>query len=375
MYFVHPQLKTKDFFRAFSAFFKSPSRKKLAESLSPFFSERQLVFTDMGRSAFKLAVEKMELRGSELLLPAYICDIFRPVLERYDIKPVFLDIDLQTFHAKKEEIEKKASPKSKAVLVCHTFGLPFDIDWIKNSPNREVSKLSVIEDCAHSFGAGTGDKGEAAFFSLYKQFPTLRGGMLACSKDWEVSLPGTRFNFRDFLSFLNNFPLFAFLFKKFGSKAATRMVRAEKLPKPASVNRVSLNLFIEFLPGFEKALEKRKKLALYFQEKLKEMGFEVQEAEGNVFCYLSCLVPKRLEEKREELVKKLQKQGVFCTRIWHTPVVLDKKVREEYGIDIKDFPNTLEVSKRIVNFPLQNHYTEKDIEKMANTVKEVLKSL
>ena len=351
MYFVHPQVKL------------SRLRKiNLPQILADYFPNRQFFFTDMGRSAFKIIVEKLNLQNSEILFPAYICDIFNPIFKKYNIKPIFLDIDLKTFHIKTEEIEKKITPNTKAILICHTYGLPFDIEKLRTIRTSNNSNLIIIEDCAHSFGANTGNQGDVAFFSLYKQFPSLRGGMLVCPQDWKIDLPRTSFSFRDFISFLNCFPFFAYFFKKFGQKVAPKMLRKEKMPQPAAINKVSLSLFSATLDDFEKSLEKRRELALFFQDELKKLGFEVQESENNVFCYLSALVPKELEQKRDKIVEDLRKYRVFCTRIWHTPIILDQE----------KFPNTFEAAKRIINFPLQNHYTEKDIIKIITAIKKVI---
>jgi len=362
MYFVHPQIRISRAGKAKLSLVKPSNLEKLTKQLSLYFPEKQFVFTDMGRGAFRVVIEKLGLQGSEMLLPAYICDIFDSILKSYNIKPIFLDIDLKTFHIKLEEIEKKITPKTKAVLVCHTYGLPADIRRVRQAVGARVF---IIEDCAHSFGAQTGNLGDIAFFSLYKQFPSLRGGMLVCPKDWRVSLPKTSFNFRDFISLLNYFSWFALFFKKFGSGIAPKVLRKEKLLEPGGINRASLNLFSDFLQDFEKSLNNRKRTALFFQEELKKLGFEVQESKDNVFCYLSALVSKAIESKRDEIIQGLKKHRVFCTRIWHTPVVLNQN----------EFPNTFEAAKRIINFPLQNHHTEKDVKKIIDAVKKVISNL
>ena len=355
MYFVHSQLKLNRF-----------KKINLSQKLTDYFPGKQLVFTDMGRSAFRIIVEKLNLQNSEIMMPAYICDIFARILEQYNIKPIFLDIDLETLHIRREEVIRKITPQTKAILVCHTYGLPFDADALRsdllsNLSGGRTSDITIIEDCAHAFGIQP--QSEVAFFSLYKQFPALRGGLLVCPKEWQIGkLPGTSFSFRDFLSLLNCFPLFAFFFKKFGKDIAPKLLRKEKLPEPAGINRISLNLFAAFLDDFEKSLPERQKLALFFQDELKKLGFGVQESKDNLFCYLSALVPKDLEEKRDKIVEMLRKDRVFCTRIWHTPIMLNKD----------EFPNTFEAARRIINFPLQNHYTEKDIKKMINAIKKVL---
>ena len=393
MYFVHPQIKfnIENLKNLFFSFFKSPSEKEL-KKVKLMFPEKEIIFTDMGRSAFKLIVEKMGLQNSQILFPAYICDIFFPIFKEYNLSPIFLDIEKETFHIKIEDIERKITPKTKAILVCHTYGLPIDVKKIKSICGERVS---VIEDCAHAFGAklnGTYARnfGDVAFFSIYKQFPSLRGGLLVINEgqEWDgprdsPSLSRTKFDLRDFLSLLNCFSPFAFLFKKFGGEIAPRMIRKEKLKEPAQINRVSLNLFLDFLKNFEENLKRRIELALFFQEELKKLGFEVQKSEnpapyrtgsgaGNVFCYLSALTPKNLN--RDIFVKKLRKCGIFATRIWKDPIILNPKVQKEYKINLDEFPNTVDVAKRIVNFPLQNFYTKKDINKMILGIKKCLSS-
>ena len=383
MYFVHPQiqLNIKNFKLILSNFLTSPKLKEIEKRLSLYFPQKQIIFTDMGRTAFKLIVEQLNLQNSQILMPAYICDIFYPVLKQYNLQPIFLDIDLHTFHIKESEIIQKITPQTKSILVCHTYGLPLNVERIK-----EIIKVKglefghpiyIIEDCAHSFGANTGNSGDVAFFSLYKQFPSFRGGMVVCPKDWRVQLLKTSFNFRDFISFLNCFSLFAFIFKKFGQNIAPKILRKEKLFNNGlgKINRISLNFFFNFLEDFEQSLEKRKEVALFFQEELRKLGFEVQSSENNVFCYLSALVPKSLSEKRDEIVRNLRKYKVFCSRIWHTPIVLNKEAQKEYKIDISCFPNTIDSAKRIINFPLQNYYTQGDIQNMILLLQKVIKTL
>jgi dTDP-4-amino-4,6-dideoxygalactose transaminase len=315
------------------------------------------------------------------LFPAFICDIFYPILKEYNIEPIFLDIDLKTFHIKIEDILKKITPKTKAIFICHTFGLPIDFEKLYfQLRTSNLQHLTIIEDCAHSFFAKykeipVGNLGTVSFFSLYKQFPIARGGLLVFPKNWAIELPKTNFNFRDFISLLNSFSPFAFLFKKFGKEIAPKMMRKEKSKKPLGINDISLNLFSQFLEDFERSLEKRIELAKTFQKELQSLGFEVQEGEGNVFCYLSALIPKEFREKRDTFVVQMRKHNVFCNRIWKDPIILNEDAQREYKINLSDFPNTIEGAKRIINFPLQNYFEEKDIKKIISATKEVLSRL
>jgi dTDP-4-amino-4,6-dideoxygalactose transaminase len=382
MYFVHPQIEIKkeNLKKVFKSFFEKPDFEFLKKKLSAYFPEKNFAFTDMGRSAFRIIVEKLNLKNSQILLPAFICDIFYPVLKEYNIEPIFLDIDLKTFHIKIEDIPQKITPKTKAILICHTFGLPVNFEKLYFQLRTSNFQIPIIEDCAHSFFAKykeipVGNLGTVSFFSLYKQFPIARGGLLIFPKEWKIELPKTNFNFRDFISFLNSFSPFAFLFKKFGKEIAPKMMRKEKSKEPLGINDVSLNLFSQLLEDFEKNLEKRIELAKTFQKELKSLGFEVQEGEGNVFCYLSVLIPKEITEKRDQFVVSMRKYNIFCTRIWKDPIILNKNVQKDYNINLADFPNTVDAAKRIINFPLQNYFEEKDIKKIISATKEVLSKL
>ena len=382
MYFVHPQLKFNltNLLNLFFCFLKKNKEEELLKNIKEMFPEREIYFTDMGRSAFRLIIEKFNLQNSEILFPAFICDIFYPLFKKYNLSPVFLDINLKTFNIKPEEIEKKITKKTKAILICHTYGLPADLRKIL--PLVKKYNLLVIEDCAHSFGAKydgkfLGNFGEASFFSLYKLFPTLRGGMaiIKTQKSKVKSqnyLKETHFSLRDFLSLLNCFSFFSFLFKKYGAKIAPKYVREEKLSEIGGLNRVSLNIFSWQMRNFEEILEKRKELGLIFQEELKKLGFEVQESKNNIFTFLSALVPKNID--RNNFVIGLRKKGVFLTRIWKDPIILNPEAQKEYNINPEKFPNTLQIAKRIVNFPLQNFYTKKEIEKLIEKIKTAIKS-
>ncbi len=373
MYFIHPQIKfnLKNLKKTFLCFFGYPDTEEI-ERVKKMFPGKEIVFTDMARSAFKAVIEKLKLQNTEMIFPAYICDVFYPILKKYNIKPIFVDIKENTFSYDLEQLKEKVTEKTKSILACHIYGLPIDIQEIREATNNQ---LLVIEDCAHSLLATkddvyTGNAGDVAIFSIYKQFPTFRGGMLVYPKEWEVNLPATKFSLRDVFSFLNSFQLFAYLFKIFGRTIAPKVIRKEKFAKPAGINPISLNAFSRFFKDYENSLKNRIELALFYQEELKKLNFQVQNSNNNVFCYLSALAPKNIN--RDKFVERLRVHGVFCTRIWHTPIVLNPRVQKECNLGLNEFPNTTDTAKRIINFPLQNHYSKEDIEKILKDIKKTL---
>jgi dTDP-4-amino-4,6-dideoxygalactose transaminase len=367
MYFIHPQIKLnlknlKRIFKSFLGFYN----KEQIEKVKNLFPNKQVVFTDMGRSAFKIIVEKLNLENTTMMLPAYICDIFYPIFKQYNIKPIFVDIDPKTFNLDIKKVRENITSEVKSIIVPHIYGKIANIDKIKEI--RE--DLIIIEDASHAFGAKNLTNSDYLFFSLYKHFPCFRGGLLVCPKEWNIELPETKFSSRDILSFLNLFPFFSFFFKKFGNQIAPKMIKKDKKKKPAGINPISLNLFSYFSEDFKQKLKERKEKALYFQKKLKELNFQVQEPQNNTFCYFSALTPRNID--RDKLVQKLHQKNLFCTRIWHTPIVLNPNVEAEYDLFLGSYLYTIDTAQRIINFPLQNHYSKKDIDKMIKKIKDSL---
>ena len=127
--------------------------------------------------------------------------------------------------------------------------------------------------------------------------------------------------------------------------------------KPKKISKKSLKALNYYLDNYQNQISKRINLAEYFQKKLKAMGFEVQEFKNNAFTYLSALVPKNIN--RDELVYKLKKKNIFCSRIWQNPL-------------FNGLPNTSETSKRIINLPMQNWFTLDDIDKVIKFLKIVI---
>jgi len=344
--FVHPQIKLN--IKNLKLFFGKSSEKKLKEKLSKVFPNCHFLFTDSGRSAFQIAIKELEIENSEMIIPAYICDIFKPILKHFNIKPIYLDIDLKTFHADLSNIESKITPNTKSILICHTYGLPVDMDNVFKI--AEKYNLKVVEDCAHAWLSKISR--DCLFFSFAKLFPVINGGMLVCKKSINVELKNYKFKLINILKFLRLFPVLATLSEKFRNNE--KKLTNDKLTEPRKASKNSLKIINFCLNSAKQQTEKRIELAEYFQEKLLKLGFEVQDSKNNTFTYLSALVPKNIN--RDKLFYKLRKKNIFCFRIWHKPLFLN-------------LPNTSEAAKRIINFPLQDWFSEKDIDRMAETIK------
>jgi dTDP-4-amino-4,6-dideoxygalactose transaminase len=142
------------------------------------------VSMEYGRMGLLYILQSMQFpSGSEIIVPALTFWVVPEIARVAGLKPVFADIDPQTFTLSPEAMERAITPNTRAVLPTHLYGLPCDMGPILDLARRH--NLKVIEDCAHSLGATYRDQpvgtlGDASFFSFqaFKPLNTYGGGMV-----------------------------------------------------------------------------------------------------------------------------------------------------------------------------------------------------
>jgi dTDP-4-amino-4,6-dideoxygalactose transaminase len=132
-----------------------------------------------GTDAIVLALEAMGIgRDDEVICPAFTFYATAEAIVRAGATPVFADIDAVSLNLDPEDVERRITPRTKAIMPVHLFGRP--------APLAELAQLGLplIEDAAQAFGAtGTGTTGVC---STYSFFPTKNlfalgdGGLVGC---------------------------------------------------------------------------------------------------------------------------------------------------------------------------------------------------
>ncbi|MBM3678130.1 MAG: DegT/DnrJ/EryC1/StrS family aminotransferase [Actinobacteria bacterium] len=135
-----------------------------------------------GTDALVLALEGMGIgRGDEVVCPSFTFYATAEAIARAGATPVFADIDAETLNLAPDDVARRITPRTKAIMPVHLFGRP--------APLAELSAfgLPLIEDAAQAFGAdGVASAGVCSTFSF---FPTKNlfalgdGGLVACRDD------------------------------------------------------------------------------------------------------------------------------------------------------------------------------------------------
>ena len=167
---------------------RGPQIQEFEDRFSQWMGGGYSISASYGRMAFYYILKALELPArSEIIFPALTFWVVPEIARTLGLKPVFVDIDPNTFNMDASLLETVVSPATRAIVPTHLYGLPCDMDPILSVARRH--NLRVIEDCAHALGATyqgrpVGTFGDASLFSFQTLKPlNTYGGGMACVRN------------------------------------------------------------------------------------------------------------------------------------------------------------------------------------------------
>lgn len=142
-----------------------------------------------GSAALDAAAAALGLKqGDEVIMPTFTIISCAAAVSRLGAVPVLVDCDPLTWNMQVSDIEKRVTPRTRAIMVVHIYGLPVDMDPVTEIAARH--KLAIIEDAAEMIGQTCrgrpcGSFGDLSTFSFYpnKHITTGEGGMILTDDD------------------------------------------------------------------------------------------------------------------------------------------------------------------------------------------------
>jgi dTDP-4-amino-4,6-dideoxygalactose transaminase len=148
-------------------FIMGPEIDGLERELSTLLGVKHAITVSSGTDALLLALMTLDLKaGDEVVTSTYSFFATAAAIERVGARPVLVDIDPQTFNIDAAQAVAAITPKTKAIIPVHLFGLSADLDPIMDAANR--AGIPVVEDAAQAIGA------------TYKTRPVGAIGALGC---------------------------------------------------------------------------------------------------------------------------------------------------------------------------------------------------
>lgn len=297
--------------------------------------------------------------GDEVIVPSFTFSATCNVVLHVGAKPVFVDIDLDTYTMEPSEVRKALTSKTKVIIPVHIYGHPADMKPIMELAAEE--NICVVEDAAQAHGAEyngvkVGGIGRLGCFSFYptKIITTGEGGMVT-TNDEELA---------EKIRVIRNQ----------GEKGdyATML-----LGHNWRLTELGAAIGIAQMKKIDEFLAKRRRNAAYLTELLSSVDGLVLPLEKKWAKHAWNIYTVRLrnnEVRRDEAVSLLRKRGVGATVYYPIPVHLTPLYRER-GYSEVSLPNTELASKTVFSLPVHPSMTEEDVEKVALAVKETLGAL
>jgi len=404
----------------------------LEEEFKKYSGVKYAISFNSGRSALLSVLRNLGLKeGDEILLQAFTCNaVVNPILWA-DLAPVFVDCDDRSFNIDIDDLKKKITPKSKVVIVQHTFGLPADIYEILEICQK--NNLILIEDCAHSLGAeyspshqnlGSGGKekkvgtfGKIAFFSFSrdKVISSVYGGMVITNddalakklKDFQkkIGYPYFFWIFQQLLHpiLLNLLILPTYSFFRFGktllnlfqwfhilSKAVTFGEKRGKQPKyfPKKLPNALAVLALNQFKKLEKFNTHRREIAdFYFQELARERGSEERSDEGSYNDELknkNFELPPKFSDRSQiflrftikhlnahQIIKKAWGKNILIGD-WYDKVIAPHDTKlDKMRYKIGSCPKAEKLAQETFNLPTHINISFKDAKKIVDFLENI----
>lgn len=171
-----------------------PLTREFEEKFAQLHERKQAVFTTSGTDALRFALLALKERegwrdGDEVIVPAVTFVATANIVLQSGLTPVFADVDAQTYNIDPQEVARRITPKTRAIIPVHLFGLPADMQSLTEIAQEH--NLKVIEDSAQAVAVKYREKpvgswGDLACFSTYMAHLLVTGvGGLVLTDDSE----------------------------------------------------------------------------------------------------------------------------------------------------------------------------------------------
>ncbi len=307
-----------------------------------------------GTLALQLACQALRLSGEVITTP-FTFPATPHVLYWNNIKPVFCDIDYETFTLDATCIESLITPQTTAIMPVHLFGYPCDVGGIQKIADRYG--LRVIYDAAHCFGVQIngepiGNFGDISMFSFHatKLYHSVEGGALT---------------YRD-----NGLKERLELSKNFGFKDEESVVvpgiNAKLSELHAAIGLLTLDIA-------DKESQRRKALTCVYRERLSTIsgiGFreDLFGVKHNYYNFVIRVDNEELGTTRDDLYNKLQRYNIF-TRKYFYPLCSQFACYKHYpSSSPSNLPVAEKASKQVLSLPLYGGLNEEDIHRICDII-------
>jgi perosamine synthetase len=329
-----------------------PKLEEFERSIADLVGVQHGIAVSSGTAGLHLCLRALGLgEGDEVLLPSFTFIAAGNVVLYERARPVFVDIDPLTLNLDPEKLERSITPKTRAIIVVHTFGHPADMDPIMDIARKH--RLPVIEDACEAIGARyrgrpAGGIGDLGVFGFYPNKPITSGeGGMVVTRDSQMA---------DTIRALRNQ----------GRRESDGWLDHRLLGYNYRLSELNCALGLEQMKRLGDILDRREALAIQYSEELRAIPevitppLEIKDGRVCWFVYVVRL------QNRDAILRKLTEQGIGCAR-YFAPLHL-QPLFAPYTNPRADLKITEQVAGQTLALPFFNRLTRDQIHEVCCTL-------
>jgi dTDP-4-amino-4,6-dideoxygalactose transaminase len=356
--------------------------KKLEDAVKEFLNVKYACFITNATAGFEIGFKFSGLQpGDEVIAPAitFLSTITYPL--QIGAKVVLADVDPVTLNIDPEDIARKITKKTKAIIPVHIGGYPCNMDAIMKL--AEAYDLMVVEDAAHAFGGfykgraigAIGDFGSYSFHEVKNINSLGEGGVVVTNSEYGIDFPKSRFGGFD----ISN-PIDKWLYDVVALNGKGNHYTVAGNHSSTEIQAVVLLNQLKRLPGI---ITTRRENAEYLNERFKEFPeiipcpMDTEEIKGTYHLYLFQLDSDKLKGDIQDFKQKLTAKGIV--QIPHFAPLYRFSYLKQLGYDTEAMKDSCPNAERaflhrFTHLPLYP-LTKDQVVYMADNVIECLKEM
>jgi perosamine synthetase len=325
-----------------------PKLEEFEDALAAFHRMPHAIAVSSGTAALHLAIRALGIgEGDEVIVPSFTFIAVANAVRYERAMPVFVDIDPVTLNIDPACVAAAITPRTRAMIVVHTFGVPAAMDALMQLARRH--NLAVIEDACEAIGATYNDKpvgsfGDISVFAFYpnKQITTGEGGaLLVRDSQLAAKIRALRNQGRDPSADWFQHTEIGYNYRLSEMACALGLVQLRRLPAILARRADVAQRYDEQLAPIEA------------NSRIARPRLRLPSRSISWFVYVVRLADNFTGKERDQIAESLQRQGIGCGR-YFAPIHLQPAYAEFPSTLQARLPRTEAVAQRTLALPFFN---------------------
>jgi dTDP-4-amino-4,6-dideoxygalactose transaminase len=337
------------------SFCLGPDVAQFERDFAAFCGAKHALGFNSGTSALHIAMLLLNLKpGDEVISTPTTFVATSWAISYVGARPVYIDIDDQTFNLDPKLVERAITPRTKAIVPVHLYGHPCDMD-----PLLEISRkhgLPLVEDAAQAHGAKYRGK-KVGTFGVMSEFSFYPGKNLgACGEGGAL---------------VTNDDAFAARAKSLREHGSTQRYYHDEVGYNYRMEGIQGAVLGVKLKHLDRWTRERRRVAARYHELLADTPLQLPvEADYAESVYHLYVVR---HPRRDELKKHLEANQIGCALHYPLPLHL-QKCYTSLGYKAGDFPVAEKAARECLSLPIYGELTDDQIQRIAAVIRDFFKS-